>query len=59
MKVLRCRDVGFDCDTVMRAETEEKVLQQAAEHAKSAHDLNEISEEAVAKVRTVIRDEKA
>jgi len=59
MKVLRCRDVGFDCDAVMRAETEEEVLQQAAEHAKAAHDLSEISEEAVAKVRTVIRDEKA
>lgn len=59
MKVLQCRDVGFDCDHVMRGETEEEVLQQAAEHAKAVHDMSEISEEAVAKVRTVIRDEKA
>ena len=59
MKVLRCRDAGFDCDHVMRAETEEEVLRQAAEHAKAAHNMGEISEEVVAKIRTLIRDEKA
>ena len=59
MKVLRCRDVGFDCDGVIRAETEEEILQQAAEHAKTVHNLSEISEEAVAKIRTLVRDEKA
>jgi predicted small metal-binding protein len=57
MKVLRCRDVGFDCDGVMRAETEEEVLRQAAEHAKTVHNLSEISEQAVEKIRAVIRDE--
>ena len=59
MKVLKCRDVGFDCDAVVRAETEEEVLRQAAEHAKAVHNLSEISEETVAKIRTVIRDESA
>jgi len=57
MKVLRCRDVGFDCDGVMRAETEEEILRQAAEHAKTVHNLSEISEQAVEKIRAVIRDE--
>lgn len=57
MKTLRCRDVGFDCDGVMRAETEEEVLRQAAEHAKTVHNLSEISEQAVAKIRAAIRDE--
>ena len=38
-KVLRCSDVGFECDGVIRAETEEEVMQQAAEHAKTAHDV--------------------
>jgi predicted small metal-binding protein len=56
-KVLRCRDVGFDCDGVIRAETEEEVLKQAAEHAQTVHDLKEISEEVVEKVRAAIRDE--
>lgn len=58
MKVLRCRDVGFDCDSVMRAETEEEILRQAAEHAKTVHGLSQISEQAIEKIRTVIHDEQ-
>ncbi len=58
MKVVHCRDVGFDCDGVVQAETEAEVLQQVAEHAKTVHNLQEISEEIVAKVRSVIRDEQ-
>ena len=57
MKTLRCRDAGFDCDAVMRAETEADVLKQAAEHARTVHNLSEISEQAVAKIRTLISDE--
>ena len=56
-KVLHCSDVGFECDGVIRAETEEEVLQQAAEHARTAHNLQELSEEVVGKVREAIRDE--
>ncbi len=57
MKTLRCREVGFDCDAVMRAETEEGIFQQAAEHAKTVHNLSEISEQAVEKIRALIHDE--
>ena len=56
-KVLHCRDVGFDCDGVIRAETEEEVLKKAAEHAQTVHNLKEITEEVVEKVRAAIRDE--
>jgi predicted small metal-binding protein len=31
-KVLRCRDVGMDCDFVVQANTEEEILQHAAAH---------------------------
>ena len=55
-KVFRCRDVGFDCDYVVRADTEEDLLKQAAEHAKAVHNMKEISEEVVAKVRAAIRE---
>lgn len=58
MKVLRCRDVGFDCDGVMRGETEEEILKQAAEHAKSVHGLSQISEQAIEKIRALIHDEQ-
>ncbi len=57
MKALRCRDVGFDCAAVMRAETEDEILRQLAEHAKIVHNLSEISEQAIARMRQAIHDE--
>ncbi|MFP4095226.1 MAG: DUF1059 domain-containing protein [Cyclobacteriaceae bacterium] len=56
-KVIHCRDVGFDCDGVIRAKTEQEALQLAAQHAMSAHGLQEVSPEVVAKVKSVMRDE--
>jgi len=56
--VVHCRDVGFDCDRVVRAETEEEVLQQVAEHAKSAHGLQEVTDNVVAKVKSVMREDQ-
>jgi predicted small metal-binding protein len=56
-KVIRCRDVGFDCDGVIRAETEEEALQQAAVHAKSVHGLEEVTPEVVEKVKAVMQEE--
>jgi predicted small metal-binding protein len=55
-KVVRCRDIGFKCDGVVRAETEEEVLKQIAAHAKTVHNLETVSPEVVAKVRQVMRD---
>ena len=56
-KVIHCKDVGFDCEGVVRADSEEQVLQLAAEHAKSEHGVAELTDEMVAKVKAVIRDE--
>ncbi len=56
-KVVCCRDLGFDCDGVVRAETEEEALKQVAAHAKAVHNLETVSEEVIAKVRQVMRDE--
>ncbi len=58
-KVIHCRDVGFDCNGVIRAESEEEALRLAAEHARTAHGLNEITPQVAEKVRSVIRDEPA
>jgi len=55
-KVIHCRDVGFDCDGVIRADTEEEALQQAAEHAKEVHGLDEVTDEVVAQVKAAMRD---
>ena len=56
-KVIHCKDVGFDCEGVVRADSEEQVLQMAAEHAKAEHGVTELTDEMVAKVKAVIRDE--
>jgi predicted small metal-binding protein len=56
-KTIHCKDVGFDCDGVVRAASEEEVLQLAAEHAKTVHGVTELTSEMVEKVKSVIRDE--
>lgn len=55
-KVLRCRDVGGDCDFEVRANTEEEILQAAGKHAQQEHGM-EVNDELVAAVRQVIKDE--
>ncbi len=56
-KVLRCRDVGLDCEGELRAETEEEIMRQAAEHAQTTHNMQDMPSELVQKVRAAIRDE--
>ena len=56
-KVLRCRDVGVDCDFACRGATVEEVLQKAAEHARKDHGFPDIPPDLVAQVRAAIRDE--
>jgi predicted small metal-binding protein len=56
-KVISCKDVGFDCEGIVRAETEEEALQIAAAHAKEVHGIQEITPEIAEKVKTAMRDE--
>jgi predicted small metal-binding protein len=58
-KSISCRDVGVDCDFVARGETEQEILQQCSEHARTAHNMNELPPELAQKVRGAIRDEAA
>jgi predicted small metal-binding protein len=57
MKVVRCRDVGFDCNGVVRAPTEEEALKQVAVHAREVHGVDSVPPEVVQKVKAVMRDE--
>jgi len=54
-KELRCRDVGVDCDYVMRGKTEEEIFTKASEHAKTVHKMKEIPKELMEKARAAIR----
>ena len=55
-KVLKCREVGLDCNFVARADTEEEIMQQIAEHAHTTHGVQDMPEDVVTRVRGVIRD---
>ncbi len=55
-KMLRCRDVGMDCDFEARAETEDDLLEKVVEHAKTEHGMSEISPDIVVKVKAAIRE---
>ena len=55
-KVVRCRDVGFDCNGVVEAVNETELLSKVAAHAKEVHNVQEVTEEMVKKVKSVIRE---
>ena len=56
MKTLACGDLVPGCAAVVTAETEEEILQIAAQHAVEAHGLT-VDDGLVAAVKGVIRDE--
>ena len=56
-KIIRCREVGADCDFEARGATEQEVLDKAAEHGRKAHGIEVLPPELVAKVRAAIREE--
>jgi predicted small metal-binding protein len=41
----------------MRGDSDEEIFLRAAEHVKTVHNLSEISEQAVVRIRALIRDE--
>jgi predicted small metal-binding protein len=53
---LSCRDVGADCDFTVCAQTEEEIFEKAAEHARAAHNMNEIPEETYDKARSAMQE---
>jgi len=55
-KVVNCRDIGFDCDGVVKADTEEEAMKLVAEHAEKVHGLTEITPEIAAKVKSVMHE---
>lgn len=57
MKTLHCSDAGFDCKGVIRASSDEEVLRQAAEHARTVHGVQP-SPELARQLKTLIKEEK-
>ena len=59
MRELRCQDVGMkDCKFVSQGKDDNEVMQKAAQHAKSTHNMATIPPDVEKKARSVIRDTK-
>ena len=56
-KIVRCRDIGVDCDFEARGATEQEVLDQSAEHGRSAHGIQELTPDLLMLVLGAIREE--
>ena len=56
-KTLACKDVGVDCDFVIKGKDEADVLRQAAEHATGCHHNVQMTPAVQAKIRVAIKDE--
>jgi predicted small metal-binding protein len=56
MKEMRCADLMKGCNFVARGATDDEVMKKAAEHAKAAHGMKEVSPELAKKVKAAIRN---
>lgn len=56
MKVLHCKDAGFDCAGIIRAPHEDEVLQLVAQHAEQVHQVT-VTPEMAEQIRGLIREE--
>jgi predicted small metal-binding protein len=56
-KIVECAkvDPSSGCQHIVRGETEEEVLQKAAEHAKQ-HGIRQVTPDLIARVKANIRD---
>ncbi|MEO6329090.1 MAG: DUF1059 domain-containing protein [Ginsengibacter sp.] len=57
MKTLHCRDAGFDCEGIIRGNSDNEVLNEAAQHALEVHGVS-VTPELAEKLKTLIKDEK-
>jgi predicted small metal-binding protein len=55
---MSCKDVGPDCDFVARGESDDEVMGQVAEHARTAHGMEQVPPELAEKARAAIRDDE-
>lgn len=53
---LACGSIVPGCDFVAHADSEDELMMKAAEHARTAHGVEHMSDELKAKVRAVIRE---
>jgi len=57
MKKLACRDVGLDCDYIIKGETDEEIMKNAVQHAWEIHAIKpqEMTSEMKVRIKDNIR----
>jgi predicted small metal-binding protein len=55
-RLLRCGDLMPGCPAEVRATTDDEIMHQATEHARTAHGLEEIDAATAQAVRAAIHD---
>lgn len=58
-KVIHCRDLGYDCDGIIRAHTEKEAIEMAILHAERLHGLPEATPEIIMKMKSALKEEHA
>jgi predicted small metal-binding protein len=56
-KLLKCKDVGLDCDFVAHGRTEDEVLKKAAEHARKDHGIKRVTKDYIKSWQKLIHNE--
>lgn len=56
MRELHCADAGLDCEGVIKAETDDEVMRQAASHAADKHPELNLDGATQQKLRSLIHD---
>ncbi|MCL4341607.1 MAG: DUF1059 domain-containing protein [Candidatus Thermoplasmatota archaeon] len=51
----KCKDIGMDCDFVTSSKSNDDLFLKISDHAKAAHNIEEVSPELKQKITGVIR----
>lgn len=57
-KMLRCRDLGMDCEFQAHGKTDDEVMRHAAQHAKEKHGLATIPPDLEARAKAAITEQR-
>lgn len=57
-KEMRCGDLMPNCDRVIDGKDEKEVMVKAAEHARTAHNIREMTPDLEKRVRNAIHDKR-
>ena len=55
-KLLRCRDLGMECDFEACEDTADEALKTAMDHARAIHGVKDIPEKDRARARAAVQD---